>query len=147
MPAKAGGIYLISYNQSTSLCSVILQGGAMLRFIAILFGIALIFAGVAGYLPMFTKDNLLLGYFEVDSMHNLFHIASGVLAIMAATNYDATKLFFKLFGLLYTAIAIWGFWTNGDLVIMHVNLADNILHIVIGVIAIYLGFTSARKMG
>lgn len=118
----------------------------MLRMIAILFGIGFIFVGVAGFLPnTFITDNLLFGYFQVSSMHSMVHLVSGVIAIMAATNLRFTILFFKIFGLIYTSVAIWGFWNNGDLYMMHVNTADNILHIVIGVIALYLGF-SANKL-
>lgn len=114
----------------------------MLRMIAILFGILFIFGGVAGFVPMFMKDDLLLGYFMVNQMHNLIYIVTGVLAIMAATSYRSAKLFFCLFGLLYTAIGVWGFWANGDLIIMQVNLADNILHLLVGVLAMYIGFSA-----
>ena len=117
----------------------------MLRMIAILFGIGFVFAGVAGFLPdTFLKDGLLFGYFEVNTMHNIVYIVTGVLAIMAATNLKYTILFFKLFGLVYTVTAIWGFWSGGDLVMMHANTADNILHLVTGVIALYLGFSAKR---
>jgi hypothetical protein len=117
----------------------------MLRTIAILFGIAFIFAGVAGFLPSFNPNGLLFGYFEVNSMHNIVHLVTGVLAIMASTSYRFTKIYFSVFGLIYTVVAIWGFWNNGDLYLMHVNTADNILHIVIGVLAIYLGFSAKRQ--
>ena len=117
----------------------------MLRIIAILFGIGFIFAGVAGFLPTFIKDGLLFGYFEVNNVHNMVHMVTGVLAIMASTSYRFTKLFFKLFGLIYTVVAIWGFWNNGDLYVMHVNMADNILHIVVGVVSIYLGFSPSKS--
>lgn len=112
----------------------------MVRVFAILFGIALIFAGVAGYLPNFMTDGLLFGYFEVDSTHNIVHLATGVIAIMAATNVKYAKLFFKVFGLVYLVIAALGYWRDGDLFMMHVNMADNILHLVIGIVACYLGF-------
>jgi hypothetical protein len=117
---------------------------AMLRIIAILFGIAFIFAGVAGFMPMFMQDGLLFGYFMVDSLHNLVHIVTGVIAIMAATSYRLTRGFFKIFGVIYFIVAIWGFWT-GDLILIHVNTADNILHLVVGLIAIYLGFSKSAR--
>lgn len=117
----------------------------MLRMFAILLGIGFIFAGVAGNMPMFTQDGLLLGYFEVNSMHNMVHLITGVIAIMAATRYSLTKLFFKLLGLVYTIVGVYGFWTNGDLMIMHTNFNDNVLHIVIGVMSLYLGFTKSSK--
>ena len=111
----------------------------VIRLIAILFGIGFIFAGVAGFLPIFTKEGLLFGIFEVDSMHNMVHLISGVIAIMAATSYRITKIYFTVFGVIYTLAALIGFWRNGDLFVMHVNTADNILHLVIGVISLYLG--------
>ena len=112
----------------------------MLRIMAILFGITFIFAGVAGFLPSFTTDGLLFGYFAVDSMHNIAHIVSGVIAIMAATSPKYTRWYFQIFGIIYAVVAIVGFWRGGDLYIMTVNFADNILHTVIGVVALYLGF-------
>jgi len=112
----------------------------MTRFFAILFGIAFIFAGVAGFLPTFKLDDLLFGYFTVSPMHNVVHIVTGVIAIMAATSHRLARLFFQLFGLIYTAVAVWGFWTNGDLVIMHLNVADNIFHIIVGVLGLLIGF-------
>ena len=77
----------------------------MIRFIAVLFGIAFIFGGVAGYMPAFTINGALLGIFEVNNVHNIVHIVSGVLAIMAATSFKYTKLYFLIFGIVYTAVA------------------------------------------
>ena len=116
----------------------------MLRFFAVLVGIVFIFAGVAGYMPAFMQDGLLFGYFEVDSMHNIVHMVTGVIAIMAATSYRFTKLFFAVFGLVYTIVGIIGFWRSGDLFIMHTNMATNIFHVVFGVISLYLGFSGRR---
>lgn len=118
----------------------------MLRLLAILLGIAFIFAGVAGYMPTFMKDGLLFGYFEVDSIHNIIHMVTGVLAIMAATSYRLTKIFFAVFGIIYAALGILGFWQGGNLFITHTNMASNIFHLVVGVIAIYLGFSRWRHV-
>lgn len=116
----------------------------MLKFLAILFGIAFIFAGVAGFLPSFTTDGLLFGYFAVDSMHNIVHVVSGVLAIMSATSAKYTRLYFQIFGVVYTIVAVLGFW-RGELLMMQMNMADNFLHLGIGVVALFLGFSSKFK--
>lgn len=116
----------------------------MVRLLAILFGIALIFAGVAGFLPQFMTDGLLFGYFQVDAMHNLFHLVTGVLAILSASRAGLASAFFKLFGLIYGAIAIGGFWYSGDLFMMQMNQADNFLHAGIAVVALYIGFFVKR---
>jgi hypothetical protein len=117
----------------------------MIRFFAILFGIATIFIGVAGFLPTFIQDGLLFGYFNTNSILNVIHISIGVIAIMAATSYRATKFYFQAVGLLSTALAVWGFWTSGDIYMMHLQPADNILHIVIGVVALLVGFNNSKE--
>lgn len=118
----------------------------MIRFIAVLFGIGFIFAGVAGFLPSFTPNGLLFGIFEVNSMHNIVHLVSGVIAIMAATSHYFSRLFFQVFGVIYSIVAILGFARGGDLFIMHANMADNFLHLGIGVIALLLGFALAKHI-
>ena len=112
----------------------------MIRLITIVFGVALIFAGVAGFVPALTINGALFGIFEVDAMHNIVHLVTGVVAIMAATNLRFTKIFFIVFGIIYTLVAIFGFARDGDLIIMHVNLADDFLHLGIGLFSIYLAY-------
>lgn len=112
----------------------------MLRMLAVVFGIAFIFAGVAGFLPSLTTDGLLFGYFEVNTMHNVVHLVSGVVAIMAATKDRYARLYFQIFGVIYALVTIVGFARAGDLIIMHTNMADNFLHLVIAIVALYLGF-------
>ena len=118
----------------------------MVRILAILMGIGFIFGGVAGYgvMPQFVEHGLLFGYFEVDTMHNLIHIATGVIAIMAATSHRLSRLFFIYFGLIYAAAAILGFWRHGDLFVMHVNMADNCLHAGVAVVALLIGFNTRK---
>lgn len=117
----------------------------LLRIIAILFGIAFIFVGVVGFMPSFKPNGLLFYYFEVNAMHNIVHLVSGVIAIMAATSFYYARLYFQIFGIIYGLVAILGFWRDGNLFIMHVNLADNILHVVIAIVALLLVFVLFRN--
>lgn len=117
----------------------------MIRFFAILFGIVFIFIGVLGFLPTYMSEDLLFGYLNASFMHNVVFIVTGVFAIMSATRTHLAKLFFRVFGLIYLVIAIWGFWTGGDLYIMHVKLADNILHLLIGLAALLVGFGTGNQ--
>src|SRR5438045_9347338 len=114
----------------------------MIRLIAIIFGIVFISAGVAGFMPALTTNGALLGMFEVDTIHNMVHIVSGVLAIMAATSLRLTKLYFLIFGIIYIVVAILGFVRGGDLLLMHVNMADNFLNLCIGIVSILLAYYS-----
>ncbi|TAK72929.1 MAG: DUF4383 domain-containing protein [Gammaproteobacteria bacterium] len=116
------------------------------RSLAVLFGIGFIFAGVAGFLPQFTTDGMLFGLFATDTMHNLVHIISGVIAIMAATSFKYARLYFEVFGIIYLLVALAGFWLNGELLMMQMNFADNLLHLAIGVVAVYVGFSAKNKL-
>lgn len=119
----------------------------MVRLLAVIFGIIFIFIGVAGFLPNFMANGLLFGYFEVDTMHNIVHVVTGVLAIMAATQLRRARFYFQVFGLFYAVVAIVSLAKGGDLsfVMMHMNSADNILHLVVAVVALYLGFFTTSR--
>lgn len=112
----------------------------MVRFLAILFGIIFIFVGTIGFLPTYKTNGLLFGYLHAGLMNNIIHLLMGVIAIMSATRVRLAINFFKLLGVLLTAVALWGFWSGGDLYIMHVKLADNFVHLVVGLTAILIGF-------
>ncbi len=117
----------------------------MIRFFAVLFGIAFIFVGVIGFLPTYKIDSLLFGYLSAALINNIVHILIGVIAIMSATRAKLARQFFQIFGVIFTLIALWGFWTGGDLYIMHVKLADNIIHLLVGLAAILIGFKFGKK--
>lgn len=120
----------------------------MIRVLAVLFGIVFVFVGVAGFLPTFYVNDLLFGYFMVNFFHNVFHIVSGVLAIMAATSYYYSRLFFQVFGIIYAILTVLGFVLKGDLsfMMLTLNTADNILHLVIALAALYIGFFFQKRV-
>lgn len=113
----------------------------MIRILAILVGLAFIFGGVAGYgvFPQFVQDNLLFGYFEVDNMHNMIHIGTGVLGILCSTTAGLSRFFFIVIGIAYAILAGLGYYYDGDAYFMHVNMADNYLHTGIAVVALIIG--------
>lgn len=116
----------------------------MVRGLAFLVGIVLIVAGVLGFYPQFMQDGLLFGLFEVDQMHNMVHIATGVLALLSTFSTQFARLFFKVFGLLYMVLTIVGFVNGGNVYIMHVNMADNILHAGLAIVFLIIGFGLKR---
>lgn len=106
-------------------------------------GIIFIIIGIWGFF-----QNPILGIFEVDGMHNLVHLASGILAVgFASLDNDQTKRFAKVFGYLYGLIAVAGFITGGPYLLgMTINYADNFLHLFLAVAFLYLGYSHARGM-
>ncbi|SRR5579883_1246648 len=116
-----------------------------MRLFAFLFAIGFLAIGVLGYMPNYVTDGNLFGYFETDGMHNLAYIVSGILALLCVASVSAAKWYFRLFGLLFGALAVCGFVFAGDLVMTHVNMADNILHLAIAVVLLYLGFIANSR--
>lgn len=112
----------------------------VLRFFSFLFGLFFLAIGVLGFMPDYVPDGLLFGYFQVDNTLSLIHIISGVLGLLAAAGGFLSKLYLMIFGIIYAILAVAGFVMAGDLSITQVNMADNILHLGIGVVALYLGF-------
>ena len=107
------------------------------------FGIVLTLVGILGFVPGVTSaDGLLLGIFQVDALHNVVHLLTGVLAIVAALGAGTySRLFFQVFGVVYALVTIVGFVQgNTVLGLFPVNMADNVLHILITVFALWAGF-------
>jgi hypothetical protein len=110
-----------------------------LRTAAIIFGVFFIIVGICGFIPPLAPDHYLFGLFMVDTNHNIIHLLSGVLALVSAFRERFAKLFFQVFGIVYGLVALLGFFTS-DLILIHVNTADNLLHLLIAAVSIYLGF-------
>lgn len=114
----------------------------MLKKLATVFGVAFIAIGVLGFVPGITNDEgLLLGIFEVNALHNIIHLLSGVAALIGASSDQYAKLYFQVFGVVYAVVTLAGF-VQGDTVLglIPVNMADNLLHLTIAVAALYIGF-------
>lgn len=115
----------------------------MLRTIAKVFGVVFIAVGLLGFVPAFTPDGHLLGIFEVNTVHNLIHLASGIVALLAGfSGYGASRTYFQVFGVVYGLVTLLGFMYGEDpiLGIVAHNTADIFLHIVITAAALFFGF-------
>jgi hypothetical protein len=76
------------------------------------------------------------GILDVNDWHNVVHIATGVLGLVAfAAGAYAARAYALGLGAVYIVVAIWGFIVgDGDsiLSIIPVNTEDNVLHLVSG---------------
>jgi hypothetical protein len=125
-----------------------MQPASPARLYATAVGALLTIAGIIGffYSSSFgspgTVDDV-FGIFAVNGWHNVLHLVTGLLGL-AAAGYLA-RTYALAFGLLYVVIAVWGFIVgSGDsiLSIVPVNGADNVLHLVIGVLGLGAGAAS-----
>lgn len=104
------------------------------------FGVVFVLIGILGFVPGVTNDNMLLGIFHVNAVHNLIHLLSGVAALVASKNDAYAQLYFRIFGAVYAVVALVG-WIQGDTVlgIIPVNMADNWLHTLLAVSILGIG--------
>ena len=115
----------------------------MLKIAAIVFGAAFLLAGLLGFIPAAAPNGMLLGVLHVNAAHNVVHLITGVVALLAAyTGIRASQLFFQVFGIIYGLVALLGFMA-GDRHILGLianNLADACFHVIVAAVSLYLGF-------
>lgn len=115
----------------------------MLRALAIIFGIVFLAIGVLGFIPSVTPNGLLLDYFLVNSAHNIVHLLTGAVALFAGLSGAVASLwFFRIFGLIYAAVAAHGFIYHDQPVLGLIanNAADTWLHTGVAVVSLLIGF-------
>jgi hypothetical protein len=123
----------------------------MVRTFTMTLGVVLLLVGILGFL-LVPGDGYLLGIFAVNGTHNIIHTLSGILGIAAAYG-GWSRLFCQAFGVVYLLVAVLGFASVGGgtdhtmlLGLVHINQADNILHVLIAVPCLYFGFAPAPAM-
>ena len=122
-----------------------MQAASPARLYATVVGAVLTIAGIIGffYSSSFGSPgnvDAIFGLFDVNGWHNVLHLATGLLGL-AAAGY-AARTYALAFGLLYVVVALWGFIIgSGDSIlgIIPVNTADNVFHLVIGVLGLAAG--------
>jgi Domain of unknown function (DUF4383) len=112
------------------------------RLYALIFGAVLVVAGIIGF--FYSSDfaspgdvDDVFGVLSVNGWHNVVHIATGALGLAAfAGGAYAARTYAWGLGVVYIAIAIWGFIIgSGDSILgfIPVNTEDNFLHLLIGI--------------
>lgn len=98
--------------------------------------------GILGFVPGVTTGGHLLGIFQVDTLHNIIHLVSGLVFAWAALSAESMgRMVFKVFGGIYAIVAVVGL-VQGDTVLglFATNGADHLLHVVLAVVILYIGF-------
>jgi uncharacterized membrane protein HdeD (DUF308 family) len=110
------------------------------RVSAGLLGAIIIVVGILGFF-LTTSSGLLFGIFQVNAVHNIVHIISGLIGIVAAIpNQRRYAAWYVLeMGIIYGLLTVLGFTLNGNIFqLAYFNLNDNLLHAGIAVIAFLL---------
>ena len=112
----------------------------------IFFGIVFLLIGILGFVPGVAPDEMLFKIFHVNAAHNVVHIVSGIIFLLAAAaDAGAARTWFQIFGISYAIVVIWGFavGTGNTLWVVSNNPADTWLHLVLAVMMLFLGFSAS----
>jgi hypothetical protein len=126
---------------------------------ALAVGLVFLLVGVAGFIPGVTSnydsltfashqsEALLLGLFQVSILHNIVHLLFGVLGIVAARTVGWARNYLVVGGVVYLVLFVYGLIVGQDSAANFVplNLADDILHLVLGTGMIALGLILNRR--
>lgn len=119
----------------------------MLKKAALVVGVVFVAIGVLGFVPGITVDSdgvkKLLGLFEVNTVHNLIHIVSGLAALAASQQERLSRIFFQVMAVVYGLVTVIGLVADGNVLgLFHANVFDNLLHLVLTAAFAYLGFVA-----
>lgn len=122
--------------------------------VAALVGVVFLLVGILGFIPGITthygdlsfaghdSGAMLLGLFQVSVLHNIVHLAFGVVGLALARTPEGARSFLLGGGAVYLVLWILGIVNAGNWI--PVNTADNWLHFVLGIGMIGLGFVTSR---
>ena len=128
------------------------RGMTPAQIYALVFGATLLLVGLLGFAVNsdFETGNGVQGdeliAFEVNGIHNLVHIASGLLGLALFRRADSAKAYALGFGAVYLLVTIIGFADGEDVLgLIPVNDADNVLHLLIALLGIGAGLASSDR--
>lgn len=116
-----------------------------------LVGGVLVFAGIIGFFYSSSfgspgEVDSVFGILDVNAWHNLVHIATGALGVLAYTaGARESRTYALALGAVYIVVAIWGFIVgDGDSILgfIPVNTEDNVLHTALGLLGLLAGSQS-----
>jgi hypothetical protein len=125
-------------------------------------GASFLLVGILGFVPGLTTDYAelslarqhseakLLGLFQLSVLHNLVHLAFGIIGLAASRTSAGARTFLLGAGVTYLVLTVYGVLIdhNSAANFVPVNHADNILHLGLGMVAaaVVLGKTAARPV-
>ncbi len=127
---------------------------------ALLFGVVFLLVGILGFIPGITEDvgdrlttfdgegAKVFGIFGVNILENIAHLLYGVVGVVAAASWAASKNYFIWGGAIYVASWIYGLVIDEQSAanFIGVNMAAHWLHLALGVTMIAAGYLLSRRV-
>ncbi|WP_114559109.1 DUF4383 domain-containing protein [Desertihabitans aurantiacus] len=126
---------------------------------ALVVGVVFLLVGVLGFIPGITtnydtmsfashhSEAMLLGIFQVSILHNIVHLLFGVAGLVLARSVSGARSYLVVGGIIYAVLFIYGLLVPQDSAANFVplNLADDILHLVLAIGMVGLGVALTRR--
>lgn len=126
---------------------------------ALAVGIMFLLIGVLGFVPGITSnfgqlefatadsEALLLGLFQTSILHNIVHLLFGVLGLAMARSVSGARTYLVFGGIVYLVLFLYGLLVGQESAANFVplNLADDFLHLFLGIGMILLGVVLTRR--
>ncbi len=97
------------------------------------FGVLALVLGSTNFGPVGITGGEQFLLWRVSGWETILYMASGALGLVAASRVDGARMYALLAGLVYAAIAVWGFIDGNSVInLLAVDTTDNISHAVIG---------------
>ena len=119
----------------------------MVSTFARVFGVILVLVGVLGFVPAAVSDGMLLGFFPVNTVHNIVHILLGLWGLMAGATATSAIGYFKALTVIYALLAVLGLIpaTQDLFGLAPIHGNDVWLHGGLALAAAYFGFGPPAK--
>jgi hypothetical protein len=131
------------------------------QLFATVVGAVFLIVGIVGFLPGFTtnvdditfagndSEAQLFGVFQVSILHNLVHLAFGVLGLWAARAVVTSRVYLVVGGLVYLVLTLYGALIDkgSDANFVPLDRADDWLHLGLGVGVVLLGVAAGARLG
>lgn len=109
------------------------------KMAAIVIGIVFVLVGLLGFV-----NDPVLGLFDVNPLHNLIHLISGIVLLAGAYSSLGSSMALKIIGVVYALVAVLGFFlvdADGMLLgLIPINTPDQWLHVVLAVVILAAAF-------
>ncbi len=121
----------------------------MAKTLAKVFGVVFLLVGALGFVSNPIVG--MMGMFHTNMAHNLVHLLIGVVLLLMAKTEEKAAMWLKIVGVVYLLVAVLGFMmttaggTANLLGLVEVNGADNWLHLVLGVVLFFAGFSGKKN--
>jgi Domain of unknown function (DUF4383) len=113
------------------------------QLFALVFGVVYVLIGLLGFIGPLAPGGLLLGIFGINALHNVVHLAVGVIFLFGSTSPANAKMINLIIGVVYLLLGVLGLFL--PLAFINNNVADAVLHLVSGALALYFGTAGAGQ--